>query len=121
MSGAARLFVLGVLALGCLALWLGVPAGGLWLAAQVTSSFGPHLVLALAFIVAGMALVAIALSWVNDLYLRVSGGRMVLSAGQPVRRRGPLEPMLVATLALAILSFALWFLLIAENPTINVY
>ena len=110
-----------MLAVGCLALWLGVPAGGLWLAAQVTVVLRTPPVLALAFIVAGMALVAIALSWVNDLYLRVSGGRMVLSAGQPVRRRGPLEPMLVATLALAILSFALWFLLIAENPTINVY
>ena len=117
----ARIFVLAVLVVGCIALWLGVPAGGLWLAGQITSSFGPHLVLALVFIVAGMAVLAAALSWVNELYLRVSGGDVVLSAGQPVRRRGPLEPMLVATLFLAIVSFAAWFLLLAENPTINVY
>ena len=117
----ARLFVLAVLAAGCAALWLGVPAGGLWLAGKITASFGPHLVLALVFIVAGMTVLGTALSWVNELYLRVSGGRIVTSAGEPVRRRGPLEPMLVATLFLAIVSFAAWFLLIAENPTINVY
>jgi hypothetical protein len=117
----ARIFVLAVLVAGCAVLWLGVPAGGLWLAGQITASFGPHLVLALVFIVAGMAALGAALSWVNELYLRVSGGRIVISSGEPVSRRGPLEPMLVATLFLAVVSFAAWFLLIAENPTINVY
>jgi hypothetical protein len=118
---AARFFVLAVLVVGCGVLWLGVPLGGLWLAGQFTASFGPHLVLALVFMVAGMVVMGAALSWVNDLYLRVTGGTVVISDDLPVRRRGPLEPMLVATLFLAAAAFAVWFVVLAENPTINVY
>ena len=114
-------FVLAVLAAGCLLLWVGVPLGALWLASTLTDSFGAHVPVALALIVPGVIVVGAALAWVNDLYLRITGGAVVESAGRPVRRRGPLEPMLAICFAVGLLAFVLWFLLLAENPRLGIY
>lgn len=112
------ILILALLAAGCLVLWLGVPAGGMWLSAKLTDSFGWHMPVALVLIVGGMLVLAAGLAWLNDLYLRVTGGHFV-SSEAPIRRRGPLEPMLIATLVLAACAFAAWFFLLAENPTLT--
>jgi len=117
----AAAFILTVLAVGCFALWLGVPAGAMWLASKLTDSFGWHMPVTLALVIPGMLTLATGLAWVNRLYLRVTGGRIVVSRGNEVRRRGPLEPMLIATLALAFCALAAWFFLFAENPSLLVW
>ncbi len=75
--------------------------------------------LVLAFV--GMLLVAVALVWVNNLYLRVTGGEAYEARGIIVRRQGPLEPMLLACLAAAVVALITWFFVFAENPSVNVY
>jgi hypothetical protein len=113
----AAALVLVVLAAGCVVLWVGVPIGGVWLAGQLTASSGYHLPLALLLIVPAMFLVAVALAWVNSLWLRITGGEVVLVRQVPVRRRGPLEVMLPVCGILAAIALVIWFLLFAENPS----
>ena len=73
---------------------------------------------ALALAIPGMLALASGLAWLNDLYLRVTGGRTVISRQTEIRRRGPLEPMLIATLFLALIAFTVWFFVFAENPAV---
>jgi hypothetical protein len=115
-------FVLALLASGCLALWIAVPLAGMWLAGQMTDSFAWHMPLAMALIVPGMIAFAAVLAWLNDLYLRITGGDLeTLGGGFRARRRGPLEPLLVGALVLAACAFAAWFLVFAENPDLRVW
>lgn len=111
-------FILILLVGGCVLLWLGVPVGALWVSSKLTDSFGWHMPVALALAVPGMLAVAAGLAWVNDLYLRVTGGRTIISRNTEICRRGPLEPLLIATLVLALCAFAAWFFLFAENPAV---
>ena len=117
----AAWFLLAVMAAGCLLLWIGAPVGGLWLGSKLTSSFGIHLMISLVFAFVGMLVVAVALVWVNTLYLRVTGGEAREVGGIIFRRQGPLEPMLLVCLAAAIVALIAWFFLFAENPSVNVY
>lgn len=114
-------FLLGLMALGCVTLWVGAPVGGLWLGAKLTSSFGVHLMISLALAFVGMLLIAVVLVWVNGLYLRVTGGEAYEARGILIRRQGPLEPMLLACLVVAVAALLAWFFLLAENPSVNVY
>jgi len=114
-------FVLASMVAGSIALWIGAPVLGLWLGSKMTSSFGPHLVIALMLSVTGMLVVALGLAWANDLYLRITGGAAREVGGITLRRQGPLEPLLLACLACAIVAFLLWFFVLAENPTVNIY
>ena len=98
-------------------LWVGVPIGGVWLAGQLTTSAGYHFPIALLLIVPGMFLVAVALAWVNDLWLRVTGGEIVYVRDLPVRRRGPLEVILPICGVIAVIALVVWFILFAENPS----
>lgn len=73
---------------------------------------------ALALAIPGMLALASGLAWLNDLYLRVTGGRTVNSGQTEIRRSGPLEPLLIATLALALATLVVWFFVFAENPAV---
>src|SRR5436190_2829080 len=70
---AAAIFLLGVMAAGCLVLWIGIPIGVLWGLSKLTDSFSAHFVLGLVGVPVAMALFSPALFWVNGLYLRVTG------------------------------------------------
>jgi len=109
-------FILLVLVAGCLLLWIGIPIGAFWLAGQITSSFGYHAPLALILLVIGVVVGAVALAWVNDLWLRITGGEVVDVRGVPVRRRGPLEFLLPACGVLGLIALVIWFFVAAENP-----
>jgi hypothetical protein len=68
-----------------------------------------------------MALFAPALFWLNGLYLRVTGIMARLEAeeeetGWHRRVRGPLEPMLAVSFAVAAIALAIWFFFVAKNP-----
>jgi hypothetical protein len=110
-------FVMALLIAGCLVLWIGVPAGSLWLSGELTDSFGWHMPIALVLLLPGMLGVALLLIWLNGLYLRITGGETIATGEGEIRRRGPLEPLLVATLVLALISLFVWFFGFAENPS----
>jgi hypothetical protein len=109
-------FLLALLGAGCMALWIGIPWGGMWLTGEIADSSVSQFLYALFLIPATMAGFALMLAWVNGLYLRING----LHGGdedEPGRwRRGPLETLLVATLVVAIVVLFVWFFTAAENP-----
>ena len=53
--------------------------------------------------------------------MRITGVGGSVGEAIGVRRGGPLEPMLFACLVAAVVALVLWFFLLAENPTVNVY
>jgi hypothetical protein len=116
----AAAFLLAVLIAGSLCLWIGVPAGVLWLLGQLIESSTTHFVIGLIAVPTAMVLFAPALFWVNRLYLRVAGSYADPDEeeGQTPRRyvRGPLEPLLVGSLVIAIVSLFVWFFVFATNP-----
>ena len=68
-----------------------------------------------------MVLTAPMLIWLNGLYLRVTGilrprrGRRGGDGGWSRRLRGPLEPLMFASLAVAIVALSIWFFFIADT------
>ena len=62
------------------------------------------------------------LGWINRLYLRVTGVLARYEAeqeefgGAPRILRGPLEPLLVGSLVIALVALDVWFLLLARDP-----
>lgn len=119
----AAAFLLALMAVGSLVLWIGVPVGSLWAASKLSDSGTGHLLIALPLVPAAMIVWGTFLFWLNALYLRVIG---VLTEPEdpdepPRPIRGPLEPLLVASLVLAIVAFLVWFFAFAENPTVSLY
>jgi hypothetical protein len=113
-------FLLLLMAVGSLVLWLGIPLGGIYVASLMTDSASAHYLLALPTILAGVVALATALSWINVLYLRVSGALYrEPDEDEPLRPpRGPLEALVVSTLVISILAVLAWLLLLAgdQNP-----
>jgi hypothetical protein len=118
---AAAWFLLLLLAAGSFGLWIGVPVLSLLLASEVTDSSGLHLPIALAFMIPGMFAAGLLLSWLNLLYLRVTGGEIVGTGAFRARRKGPLEPLMVISFVIAVVSLFVWFFAFAENPSMGVF
>ena len=123
---AAGFFVLCVLLLACVVFWVGVPLAFLWGLGHATDSETTHFVVGLLGAPLAMAAFSPILFWLNNLYLRVTGvfDRMVQDeeeAGWQRRVRGPLEPILMASLAIAIVALSVWFFGYAENPPRQVW
>lgn len=117
----AGAFVLVLLALGSAAFWTVVPLGTLWALGQATDATTTHFLAGTLGVPLAMALSASVLAWLNGLYLRISGARGALEKEEEEsgwRRRvvGPLELMLVASFAAAIVALSVWFFVYAENP-----
>jgi hypothetical protein len=117
----AAIFLLVLLTAGSAALWIGIPILCLWVASKMADNLGEHFVIALPLTLVGMILWALLLSWLNGLYLRVTGivARMEEDAEQgwmPRRLRGPLEPLLVVWFVIAVVGLTIWFFFFAENP-----
>jgi flagellar biosynthesis protein FliQ len=117
----AGAFVLVVLAVACLVFWVGIPVGVLWALSKATDDATTHFVSGLLGVPLVMALFSPFLFWLNNLYLRVTGVLDRLAedeeeAGWQRRVRGPLEPMLFLSLAVAIVALCIWFFFVAENP-----
>jgi hypothetical protein len=117
-------FLILLLAVGSLALWIAVPLGCLHLAWRLAGTSGEAYLLALGLTVAGMVCFGAFLVWVNRLYLRVSGVIARYEAEEetygrgtaPRFLRGPLEPLLVVSLLVAIAALLVWFLGFAHSP-----
>ena len=119
----AAAFLLALMAVGALVLWIGVPVGSLWVASKLSDSGTGHLLIALPLVPTAMIVWGTFLFWLNALYLRAIGVLVVPEDPDepPPRARGPLEPMLVASLVIAIAAFLVWFFVFAENPTVSLY
>jgi hypothetical protein len=108
--------LLSAMALGCLAIWLAVPALTLWALSRFIGSGSGYLLLSLALVPAAMVGFGWLLSLFNRRYLVVSGALRRLEEegglddGEPRRLYGPLESMLPASMLLAFIAFAIWIL-----------
>jgi hypothetical protein len=75
----------------------------------------------------GMVLFARLLFWINKLYLRVLAQETGLEPeddaeeDRPRYARGPLEPILVASLVVALIALTVWFFAFAENPSHQIF
>lgn len=116
-------FLLLLMAVGSLLLWVGVPAGWLWVAGTLTEDSAQHFLLSA--LGAPVAIIAWArfLFWLNRLYLRVTLGPSAVTRDPdevehdpPRWIRGPLEPMLVGSLCIALAALFIWFFALAESP-----
>ena len=117
-------FVVVLLAIGCVVLWIGIPVASMWGAARLTTDAADHFVIVLPTVLVGMVVWGKALFWLNRLYVRIqlSSADLALEeeeeeSDEPRWIRGPLEPLLVATLVLALVALFFWFFVLAENPS----
>lgn len=117
---AAFLWLL--MALGSLAMWVVVPAGWLWLAGKITSDQAQHITLSVIGVPLAIILWARGLFWLNRLHMRVTMPLLIRELEEapddepPRPIRGPLEPLMVGSLAIALVAMAIWFFFFAETP-----
>lgn len=121
--------LIGLMAIGSVVLWIGVPLGWIWLASNIVDSSEPSMtpyVMVLVGIPLTMVVVGKGLSQLNRVYGEVTGTtptvRVVLpwhrsmrgerDAGHP---RTVLDVVMVCSVAIALVLFALWFFLFAGS------
>lgn len=109
--GASALLT-GVIMVGAsLLLWIGVPAGWLWIGSQIqgsTNSLGT----AIAVMLIGAVASIVALAWVLGRLNRVHE-HLREARGGDMNRAPLLEVVLVVTAAIALVAFAIWFFVFA--------
>ena len=106
-------FLMLVMAIGCLALWTVVPGAALWLVSLAEGSASTHLVLALFTVPTAIILFGAILVRVNALYVRVAASS---ARDDEEFTRGPLEWLIVASLAIAVLAMVAWMIFVAKDP-----
>jgi hypothetical protein len=117
---AAFLWIL--MAIGSFAMWVGVPAGWLYVAGLITSDQAQHIMLSVIGVPLAIIVWARGLFWLNRLYMRVTMPQIMREIEEapeeeePRVIRGPLEPLMVGSLAVAIVAMAVWFFFFAETP-----
>ena len=112
LNYGASAVLTGVIMVGAsLLLWIGVPAGWLWIGSQVQGSTG-NLGTAIAVMLVGAIVSIVALAWVLGKLNRVHEHLRQARGGD---RNAPplLEVVLVVTAAIALVGFAIWFFVFA--------
>jgi hypothetical protein len=107
IGGSAAVGLVGVMLVGFLLLWVGVPLAWLWIGSQLQSdsSVGTALMVTMVGALVSIAVIAPLLVMVNRRYIELREAR-----GLPVGNSSPLEVMLVISAGLAIVGFGVWFL-----------
>jgi hypothetical protein len=117
----AALLVL-LMAVGSIVMWIGVPVGLLYLASQLAGSsqpsVGPYLLVLLGLPL-GMAIVGAGLGRLDRAHARLTGRtqprrrapwlRSLRAERAPADAGGVLDRVMVISVALAALAFAIWF------------
>ena len=120
-SPAALLLVL-LMAVGSVVMWIGVPLGLIYLAAQMADSarpsIGPYL-LVLVGLPVGMAIVGKLLGTLDRWHTRLTGReqerhraswlRSMRAERTSTRRGGVLDKVMIVSVAVAIVAFGVWF------------
>jgi heme/copper-type cytochrome/quinol oxidase subunit 2 len=106
IAGQSATLLVVIMFVGSLVLWVGVPAGWLWIGSQMEPSSG--LSAAIGAMMIGMLLTIAALvtflAWVNRKHVELQEARGSFGGSST-----PLELVLVASAVLAVLGFAVWF------------
>jgi hypothetical protein len=109
--GASAVLTAVIMVGASLALWIGVPAGWLWIGSQIQGSTG-SLGAAIAVMLVGAIVSIVALAWVlgrlNRVYEQLREARGAEITGPPL-----LEVVLVVTATIALVGFAVWFFVFA--------
>jgi hypothetical protein len=117
--------VVALMAIGCLALWLAVPAAWLWLTRDLDS--GPRFLIALPGCALNMAAVGWLLFRLEEVYFRLSGAappeeeppswmRRNRDAAKPRRALTLLERLMVGSAVVALLTLVIWWAFLADSP-----
>ena len=120
-SPAALLLVL-LMAVGSVVMWIGVPLGLIYLASQISDSsrpsVGPYLLVLLGLPV-GMAIIGKCLGTLDRLHTRLTGRerdrhrstwlRSMRAERTTSRRGGVLDKVMILSVGLALIAFAVWF------------
>jgi hypothetical protein len=130
-AGLAAGFVVVVMVLGAMSMWTVIPFGWIWIGSMITDtqapSGGPYMVVFFGIVCSILAM-AWVLSWLNRLYVRITGSTELSSRYLPAwrkslsdereGRRGPnvLEAVVLASVLLAGAAMFIWFLVAAGSP-----
>jgi len=121
--------LIALMAIGSVVLWLGIPVGWVYLASRVAKSsqpsMGPYLLI-LVGIPASMVVVGKLLSRLNRTYGAVTGAapagrsrsawmRSLRGERESGRPRTMLDVVMVWSVALALVCFAIWFFVFAGS------
>jgi hypothetical protein len=113
-------FLLVLMAVGSFALWTLVPSATLRFGVGTLESPALQLIAGLTLVPAAMIAFSFLLLWLNGLYLRVTGHWTYdEEEGRPRRLRGPLEPLMIWSLVLALITLVVWFFFFAEGEPLG--
>jgi hypothetical protein len=121
--------LIGLMAIGSVVLWIGVPLGWIWLASNIVDSSEPSMtpyVMVLVGIPLTMVVVGKGLAELNRVYGEVTGTTPTVRVVMPWRRsmrddrnaghpRTVLDVVMVCSVTVALIVFALWFFLFAGS------
>jgi hypothetical protein len=114
--------LVALMAVGSVVMWLGVPLGLVYLASKLADtpnpSMGPYLLIIIGLPI-GMALVGKGLGALNRAHIRLTGAevdeyrpgwtRSLRGERQVDRRGGVLDRVMIVSVAIAAVCFAVWF------------
>ena len=106
-GGASALLTVAMMVIGSLVLWVGVPAGWLWIGSQIqaeSGSVGTALGVMMVGVVVSVLLLARLLMSLNHWHERLRE-----ASGRPPRENSLLELVLVVTAGFAVVAFGVWF------------
>ena len=118
----AAVMLVALMALGSVVMWLGVPLGLIYLASQLADgpepSLGPYL-LVLVGLPVGMAVIGKCLGALDRAHSRLTGAqtdqyrpgwtKSMRGERQTTRRGGILDRVMIVSVAVALVLFAVWF------------
>ena len=117
------IFLVLLMGLGSIVMWLGVPLGLVYAASKIADSsqpsLGPYLLVLLGLPI-GMAVVGMGLGVLDRLHGRLTGRldphprraswlRSMRAERTSTRRGGVLDTVMIVSVALALVVFAVWF------------
>jgi hypothetical protein len=114
LTSESAILLVGIMFLGSLVLWVGVPLGWLWIGAQLqamTGSIGTALFAMMAGMLASVAVLVMVLGWLGRKHIELLELR-----GREIGQTTPLEQVLVGSAALAVIGFAVWFFGFSGSP-----
>ena len=110
-AGASGLILIGMMLGAGLVLWIGVPVAWLYVGSQVqgaTESLGLAMLVMMVGVLMSIALIVLALGWMNRKHLELREARGLDTHGQTA-----LEAVMTLSAVFAVVAFAIWFFLIA--------